>query len=203
VSRIGLLLAGGLVLPGLTACGSGNPVTPSTAGVISSPSAGATASAGVTPAAISTVVPLVERCHTPELKADLNYQSIIGSGVVASMLMLTNKSSRTCTVYGWAGLGLQDAAGQSIPATTVRKAYPGAATKIALKPGRTAFFGMKWTAGPQCTLAGGMVLTPPNETTQLTVNMQGFGSSERLRVCGRQITIGSLQPSNQGVNFSS
>jgi hypothetical protein len=200
VSRIGLLLAGGLVLPGLTACGSGNTPTPSTAGVTSSPPAGAAASAGVTE---DTVVPLVERCRTPELKADLEYQSIIGSGVVASMLMLTNKSSRTCTVYGWAGLGLQDAAGQSIPATTVRKAYPGAATKIVLKPGRTAFFGMKWTAGPQCTLAGGMVLTPPNETTQLTVNMQGFGSTERLRVCGRQITIGSLQPSSQGVNFSS
>ena len=55
-----------------------------------------------------------------------------------------------------------------------------------------------------CKVLAGVVVTPPDETTQLTANVLGLDGKmlPQLLVSSAGFTEGSLQPSNEGVVFS-
>ncbi|MFI9269122.1 DUF4232 domain-containing protein [Kitasatospora sp. NPDC052896] len=155
-----------------------------------------------TPAAGSTAVAASNRCHTGDLKADVQLQSA-GS----AMVMLTNTSARTCTVDGYLGYGGLLADNSQVNLPTNRVAYPGAPSLITLKPNTTAFSGLKWSgcdkSDATCHVLAGAVVTPPNETTQLTANVLGTDGQPvtQFDVSSAGLTVGSLQPSNEGVVF--
>lgn len=182
--------------PSTTASGStaGNASNASNA-----PSAGSGGSTGGTGGSGSSAS---TRCRTDELKADVQLQKE-GS----AMVVLTNKGSRTCTVYGYLGYGGLLADNSAVNLATKREAYPGAPVRSTLKPGTSAFSGLKWAscdkADASCRVLAGVRVTPPDETTQLTATVIGLDGNpvQQLPVSAAGFTVGSLQPSNEGVVF--
>ncbi|MCC9311773.1 DUF4232 domain-containing protein [Kitasatospora sp. RB6PN24] len=144
------------------------------------------------------------RCHTDELRADVQLQPDFPGN---AMVMLVNKGTRTCTVDGYLGYGGLAADNSRVDLTTNRVAYPGAPIQVALEPGATAFSGLKWSscdkADAGCEVLAGLVVTPPDETTRLTADVLGVDGQAvpQLTVSAAGLTVGSLQPSNQGVVF--
>ncbi|MFD9125474.1 DUF4232 domain-containing protein, partial [Kitasatospora sp. NPDC059571] len=142
-----------------------------------------------------------DRCRTTELKADVQLQGTPGS----AMVMLTNRGDRTCTVKGYLGYGGLLADNSRSDVATTRVPQPGAPVTVTLKPGTTAFSGLKWTlcdkADASCQVLAGVVVTPPDETTQLTATVYGTDAKTvlQLPVAKAGFTVGTLQPSSQGV----
>ncbi|MCX4748669.1 DUF4232 domain-containing protein [Kitasatospora sp. NBC_01287] len=169
--------------------------------------AGAASSRSVAPAAGGSAEPVSStRCHTGELKADVQLQPDFPG---TAMVMLTNKGTRTCTVYGYLGYGGLLADNSPVTLGTSRVAHPGPPVEATLKPGTTAFSGLKWASCDKgdvsCHVLAGVTITPPDETTQLTANVLDANGKplEQLTVSAAGFTVGSLQPSNQGVIFAS
>ncbi|WP_051813690.1 DUF4232 domain-containing protein [Kitasatospora sp. MBT63] len=160
------------------------------------PTRGATAAA--TPAA-------ADRCHTGEVKADIQLQ---GDRPGSAMLMLVNKSTRTCTVFGYPGVGGLLADNSKVALTANRVAHPGAPVAVTLKPGTTAFAGLDWApcskSDVDCKVLAGLELTPPDETTQVIAAVLGTDGKpvNALTVSKAGVRVGSLQPASQGVVFT-
>ncbi|WP_157537954.1 DUF4232 domain-containing protein [Kitasatospora azatica] len=181
--------------------GAARPTSATTAGGGSQPTATATSSvSGASASAVSA------RCHTNELRADIQLQP---DHPGSAMVLLTNKGSRTCTVHGYLGYGGLLADNSPVVVATNRVAHPGAPVEVSLKPGTTAFSGLKWAscdkADPKCQVLAGVSVTPPDETTQLTATVLGIDGKplqQPLPVSPAGFTVGSLQPSNQGVVFA-
>ncbi|MER8182310.1 DUF4232 domain-containing protein [Kitasatospora sp. NPDC094015] len=147
-----------------------------------------------------------DRCHTADLKADIQLQ---GDRPGNAMLMLVNRGTRTCTVYGYPGLGGLLADNSRVELPTNRVPNPGQPSSISLKPGTTAFAGLAWApcskSDVDCKVLAGLELTPPDETTQLIATVLGTDAKpvNALTVSKAGIRVGSLQPASQGVLFSS
>jgi Protein of unknown function (DUF4232) len=159
-----------LIVPG---CGGGTsghaatPVQPS-----SSPSPGATPSAAPSESGGGAS----DRCHTPALSAALVMPDA-GAGQRYVMIKLTNSSTTTCTIFGYGGMQLADAARAPLP-TRLTRVSPPAPHRVTLAPGASAVSQLHWTAvsgtgepvtgacEPPPSLAQ---VTPPDETTPLTV----------------------------------
>ncbi|MFJ1708053.1 DUF4232 domain-containing protein [Kitasatospora sp. NPDC088346] len=143
-----------------------------------------------------------DRCHTADLRADIQIQP---DHPGSAMLMLVNKGTRTCTVYGYAGLGGLLADNSPVVVGTTRVPQPGPPTRTTLKPGTTAFAGLAWAScsksDPDCKVLAGLTLTPPDETTQVIASVLGTDGKpvNALAVSAAGIRVGSLQPSHQGV----
>jgi Protein of unknown function (DUF4232) len=121
------------------------------------------------------------RCHTSDLSGRLG--SIQGAaGSRFGPLVLKNRSSHTCTLFGFVGGQLYDAAGRPIPTRIVRDhSHPEHAVTVA--PGHSAFADLHWSAIPsggahRCPQPHTFAVTPPDERTQLRVRWTAG------RVCG-------------------
>jgi hypothetical protein len=200
---IAIALTSLAVALGAAGCGAGTPqagpaqTAPVTTSVVRPSTASPARSTAVTPRDTGS-----GRCHVADLKADIQVQ---GDG--SAMAILTNKSSRTCTVTGYLNYRGLLADNSTVAVTTKHVANPGAPVPITLKPGISAFSGVKWTscdkADANCTVLAGMRVTPPEETTQLTATVIGTDGKPlpQLTVSSAGFTAGSLQPSSQGVVF--
>ncbi|WP_329580671.1 DUF4232 domain-containing protein [Kitasatospora sp. NBC_01250] len=183
--------------------------TPVPAGA-SSTGAGARTSAkpGIPAGTAKPTADASSRCHTGDLTVDVQLQpsSILPD---SAMVLVTNKSSRTCTVYGYLGYGGLRADNSPMVVKTNRVAYPGAPMATTLKPGDSAFAGLKWSscdkADPNCNVLAGLTVTPPDETTQVTANVLSVDGKpvDQLLVSAAGFTVGSLQPTHEGVDFTS
>jgi hypothetical protein len=180
------------------------------AGASAKPTTPGGSGSSVTPAApASHGGKAADRCHTADLKADIQMQPL--PDAPTAMVMLTNKSSRTCTVYGYLGYGGRLSDGNSTVVTgSSRVAHPGQPVEVSLKPGVSAFSGLKWStcdkAEPTCKVLDAITITPPDETTQLTADLIGIDGKpvhQVLTVSAAGFTVGSLQPISQGVVFTS
>ncbi|WP_181442405.1 DUF4232 domain-containing protein [Streptomyces tateyamensis] len=193
---------------GAVACNDEAPAAPAPSSTAGRPSAaGATGSARPTGSAEPTASAQAGgRCHTGELTVDIQIQPDL---VDSAMVLLTNKGSRTCTVQGYLGYDGLEASDRPLKLATNRVAHPGAPVAVTLKPGTTAFSGLKWAscdkASPTCPSVATIVVTPPDETTRLTARVLGTDgkplTEQMLAVSPAGFTVGSLQPSNQGVVF--
>jgi len=128
------------------------------------------------------------RCHTSGLSANLHYLSP-GAGQRYAALVLTNSSGSTCRIYGYPGLQLLDGAHHALPTTVVRDpASP--AHLLTVDPGRSVFAMLHWSVipgtgesqtGPCEPTATFLWVTPPDETTQLTLSWAGGYACEHGR----------------------
>lgn len=140
LSRLTLAAATTVALGlGAVACtgGDADPApSKTTAGAASGGGTGG--AAGASPARSSTApVPAAtggdqaaSRWHTSELKADVQIQP---DRPGSAMVMLLNKGTRTCTVFGYPGFGGLLADNSRIDVTTARVAQPGPPTPITLR----------------------------------------------------------------------
>jgi hypothetical protein len=123
-----------------------------------------------------------DRCHTADLAAGLhNLDSAAGSRYAA--VVLTNRTSSTCHVYGYGGVQLLDAARHPLPTHQVRdRSTPP--DLVVLRPGRSVSSLLHWSPVPdgtesttrQCQPTPAYLLvTPPDETQPITL---AWSSSE-------------------------
>ncbi|MGC0313666.1 DUF4232 domain-containing protein [Kitasatospora acidiphila] len=147
-------------------------------------------------------VPAASRCRTDELKAYIQLEPPIGK-LSSGLLKLSNVGKRSCEVTGYAGLGglLADNSQLSLNTTRVPLPFPPTAdNSTIIKPGDNAFAGLKWSpcdkADTTCHVLAGLVVTPPDQTTQLTADVTGLDNKpvEQLTVSATGITVGTLQP---------
>ncbi|QMU77886.1 DUF4232 domain-containing protein [Streptacidiphilus sp. PB12-B1b] len=118
----------------------------------------------------------VPRCHTSGLTASLHADpNQAGVGNFGENLALTNTSHQTCTVYGYPGLGLQNAKHGVLSikvnwGSTYFAADPGRHT-VTLKPGQSAWADLAWNApyGVKSVTPSYLEVTPPDETTFRTI----------------------------------
>ncbi|NJC70224.1 DUF4232 domain-containing protein [Planosporangium thailandense] len=132
--------------------------------------------AGTSTAADGGSTAALPRCHTADLDAHLEPSA--GGGAAGSIyvdLGLTNHAAHPCAVYGYPGMTLVDSAHKWLP-TTLRR-DPGEPTRVTLQPGQTAWAVVHYThipaddeGSPCAPAAAGLAVTPPDETTQLTVD---------------------------------
>jgi len=111
-------------------------------------------------------------CQASGLKISLDGQNGVSSQIV-EWVQLTNVTSTSCTMDGFAGVNLVgSASGQSNytwPLTRDSEGY----SEITVKPGESAYFGIKylpWASGDGAEInVANIVLTPPNTTTSITL----------------------------------
>jgi len=86
-------------------------------------------------------------------------------------IALTNRSTRSCRLYGYGGVQLLDAAGHWLPTEQLRKSSP-APRLIMLAPGSSAYSGLYWAFTPEaapCVQSTFLLVTPPDETEPIRV----------------------------------
>jgi hypothetical protein len=109
------------------------------------------------------------RCHTADLSGRFGFiQGAAGSRF--GPVILTNRSRRTCTIYGYLGAQLVGSGGRRLRTIVVRD-HSRTPRTVRLRPGHSAAATIRWSAIPassaRCPLPQAMRVTPPDETTQL------------------------------------
>ncbi|MEV2212187.1 DUF4232 domain-containing protein [Streptomyces sp. NPDC050997] len=207
-------LAGAVAVLGLlTACGSGDDTagaertvsggattataTPSDTGPTDTGPSARTATPGTdsgdstAPAATGTAdTPATARarCHTSELRASVGRENP-GAGQENFPIVLTNASSRTCTVRGYPGAAFLDASGKQLGPDPKRSS--GTPETVTLTPGKSAWAGLSFAnpevSGARAATPATLVVTPPDERDPLKVTwragevpVSGNESSVRL-----------------------
>lgn len=157
------------------------PATPTT--VPTAPTAGGTENA---PPDAGT------KCTATDLKGTVAPQDS-GAGNRYAEIVVTNKTDRTCTLYGYGGLEFIDGNGKPTPTDLTRQPDPGP-TLVRLPPGGSAAKKLHWGAvpsgdepvtGPCEPASAGARIIPPDDTQTFIVTY-AFGS-----VCARGRVDGS------------
>ena len=122
----------------------------------------------------------VLRCHTPGLHVYL-LPSGAAAGSYAFDIAFQNRSGHACFVYGYPGLGLQDAHHRAMPSrvtwgSSIARHDPGR-RRVVLKPGRAAFASLSASDVPfgneRCRPSGWLEVTPPDERSFRLVRFAG------------------------------
>ncbi|AWW36254.1 lipoprotein [Streptomyces sp. AS58] len=205
-----LLLAGGLVaLSLLTGCGgadgttSGRPQPGTAAPPAQAPrqpgagtSAADPAASGPPSDASASTSPEAApgtRCHTWELRASVGRNNP-GAGQRNFPVVLTNASSRVCTLYGHPGAAFLDAAGEQLGPDPRR--VPDSPVTVRLAPGESAWAGLSYASpeisGARTAAPAALLVTPPDERDPLTVRWTG----EEVPVSGgeSEVSVTVFQP---------
>ncbi|WP_320773662.1 DUF4232 domain-containing protein [Streptomyces sp. CRN 30] len=110
------------------------------------------------------------RCRTGELKASVGRVDP-GAGQRNFPVVLTNTSSRTCTLYGFPGAAFVDASGKQLGPDPAREA--ASPETVTLKPGGSAWAGMSFAnpeiSGARTADPASILVTPPDERDSLKV----------------------------------
>ncbi|KUN38475.1 hypothetical protein AQJ30_12965 [Streptomyces longwoodensis] len=189
-----LLVVSALAVLGLVSgCGSGSGAAPAPGGSGTSAAPGTSASApGPSPSApapgstttatasvpergASAAVPSGTRCHTSELRASVG-RNDPGAGQENFPVVLTNASTRTCTVYGHPGAAFLDASGRQLGADPERSTATRP-VRVTLAPGRSAWAGLSFSnpevSGARAATPVTLLVTPPDEHDPLRVRWTG------------------------------
>jgi hypothetical protein len=181
--RIRILVAAA-ALAGVAGCGGGGGTTtgsalpatgaaspaPSTATSDPTQSTAAPPTRGE-PSSSGVASPAASRCHTSELSASFT-PGDAGAGQRYATLTLTNRSGRTCTIFGYGGLQPLDAAKRQLPITLTRDTGRPARL-IRLAPGTGVGRTIHWGAVPSgtqpCPTPAYASIIPPDETDPLVI----------------------------------
>ncbi|MFF4035633.1 DUF4232 domain-containing protein [Streptomyces sviceus] len=128
------------------------------------------------------------RCHTSELSASVG-RNDPGAGQENFPVVLTNESSRTCTLRGYPGTAFVDASGKQLGPDPERSATDLETVKLA--PGQSAWAGLSFAnpevSGASTATPAALLVTPPDEEDPLKVTwkagkvpVSGNESSVRL-----------------------
>ena len=184
------------------ACATDRPVstTPVTSVTASQPSAPASGKAGGTGSGTTTVA----ACRTRDVSAVITAQPERTDGTTRmAMVTLTNTTKHACAVDGWVSISLVNAADEVVPVKTTRVDQPGAPVRTTLRPGTTAFAGLKWTAcdkgDASCGAGNTLRFNLEASTDGDVAELEGFPNPAASDITMTKLQLGSLQPSRQGV----
>ncbi|MET7689367.1 DUF4232 domain-containing protein [Streptomyces sp. NPDC005483] len=190
VVRRASVLASSVALLGLLAgCGSGDgtPSAPRTESGTAAPATGTSTASNSAPSGVPTdavsnsLTPSAPpspaagtRCHTSELSASVG-RNDPGAGQENFPVVLTNTSSRTCTLYGYPGTAFVDASGKQLGPDPERSSTGPETVKLA--PGQSAWAGLSFAnpevSGAATATPAALVVTPPDEEDPLKVTWKG------------------------------
>ncbi|WP_405934107.1 DUF4232 domain-containing protein [Streptomyces longwoodensis] len=123
----------------------------------------------------SAAAPAGARCHTSELRASVG-RNDPGAGQENFPVVLTNASTRTCTVYGHPGAAFLDASGRQLGADPERSTATRP-VRVTLAPGRSAWAGLSFSnpevSGARAATPVTLLVTPPDEHDPLRVRWTG------------------------------
>jgi hypothetical protein len=188
-----------LALVGGAACSSSSKTTATIATTVPAGTAATTVagptSAPATTGGTTTTVPTTPRCTTADLSISLGQQGA-AAGNRYLPVVFTNTSGKTCTVYGYPGVSLLDAAGKQIGTPATREA--GSTPKlVTLEPGQsasaavhTASSGVAPNCGPTSTKIRVYV---PDERTPVALTVA-------LADCGGVFTVRPVVPGKTGTS---
>lgn len=143
--------------------------------------------AALVPAALASPAALPP-CHTGDLAAHLG-RIDAGAGQRYETLRLTNVSHHTCHTYGYVGMQFLGPHGRLLP-TDVRRDHSNQPHRVVLTPGAHASTTLHWSVIPSSLDPGGrcgpaprrVEITPPDQTTHLTIHWAGGQVCERGQV---------------------
>jgi hypothetical protein len=144
----------------------------------------------------STAKPSPGRCHTNELSVTTGPVGA-AAGTIDAAFVLTNTTKATCSLFGYSGFSLLDAQGHAIIGDVIRggTAYAIKPQHISLAPGRAASFSVRYSDVPTgngtCQTSATALITPPDETTQLTIR-------DQAPVCGSPFTVSPVVAGSNG-----
>jgi len=154
--------------PASTSSGGGSTSGGGTGGSTSGGTGGGTGGAS-SPADASS------RCHTSELRATVGRNNP-GAGQENFPVVLTNASSRTCTVRGFPGAAFVDASGRQL-GPDPRRESGSTPTTVTLAPGKSAWSGLTFSnpevSGAHPATPAALLVTPPDERDSLKVTWNG------------------------------
>jgi len=195
VRRAGALARGALGCVSLAAagavfaaCGGGSTPTPST--VPSRPERTTRTTASST----LPVSPAASRCRSSALAVSVGAAGV-AAGSVGQVVTFTNRSAKACSLYGFPGLQLLDAAGHPLPTDVVRGqsvTVPSVPLRtVLLAPGGAASFALGYAdqtgyGALRCPTSAEVDLTPPGAERPIAVpwRLSAYGgTTEHLR-CG-------------------
>ncbi|MEU1055769.1 DUF4232 domain-containing protein [Streptomyces sp. NPDC005876] len=129
-----------------------------------------TAAPGDTAGSASASARAGGRCHTSALRASVGRMDP-GAGQRNFPVVLTNTSSRTCTLYGYPGLAFTDAAGRQLGPDPKRTA--ASPETVRLTPGASAWAALSFASpeisGARTADPATLLVTPPDERDSLKV----------------------------------
>ncbi|GAA4853717.1 DUF4232 domain-containing protein [Saccharopolyspora rosea] len=143
-------------------------------------------------------------CNGGEFKVDFNVQPQQPGGFLVAV---TNKSDQPCTVNGWMKVKGTDMKGDSVDLPVHDVPVPGAPTDVTIKPGETAFAGMKVETGskadPNTKVVSGLEAQLPGipgEPNSTIVPDDGKTWQEQPdpTIPVKSVELGTLQPTPQG-----
>jgi hypothetical protein len=139
--------------------------------------AAALAGTAGTAVAATTASSTVPRCTTGNLSASLHGRETAKGGWVGYILTLTNEGADSCSVYGYPGLGLENAQHHTVSShvawgNTVFDATQGRKL-IVLSPGETASASFAYRTGTSkdSVNASYLEITPPNDVAHAVVKL--------------------------------
>jgi hypothetical protein len=198
--RVSKIIIAGAVLVGLTACGSGTsasgPATTSQPTTASSPATTTPNQVADTPVTSGTTAP----ASAGQFTVDLTVQQ---SGL--GLLAITNSGRTAASLTGWPTLTFRNAANEIVAVPVQKVNIPGAPTAVALKPGQTAFAGVKWTNGDKASastfVATTLDVTPPGAKTGVAASVIGMDGKKQgyYEFDITSVQVGTVQPSTEGV----
>ncbi|CAL9661227.1 hypothetical protein SUDANB176_07009 [Streptomyces sp. enrichment culture] len=134
------------------------------------PSRAAVSPGDAVPAATGRADGSGTRCRTSELRAAVGRVDP-GAGQRNLPVVLTNASSRTCTLHGYPGVAFVDASGAQLGPDPERS--PGDAATVTLAPGESAWAGLRYASpgvsGARAATPAALLVTPPDEREPLKV----------------------------------
>ncbi|MEV6632726.1 DUF4232 domain-containing protein [Actinoplanes sp. NPDC051470] len=142
-------------------------------------------------------------CANDGLQVTVTLQPDRGDRAARGLVAVTNTGKRACSVEGRVMIWLTNVAGEvvKVPATQVNE--PGAGTAISLRPGRSAFQGIKWApcdkGNESCPTGNGLGFSVNGSTGGPGAELSGFPRPESSGITMKSLRIGTLQPVTQGV----
>ncbi|PRY19269.1 DUF4232 domain-containing protein [Pseudosporangium ferrugineum] len=145
----------------------------------------------------------VPGCRTDDIRATITAQGDLRSKGQMGLVAITNVSSRACQVEGHAYVSLSNAANEVVEVPKKAVDEPGKASAIVLKPGTSAFEGIKWDPCSKddvnCPTGNSLRVNLEASTDGRFATLEGFPRPEKHDITMRSLKIGTLQPSTQGV----
>ncbi|WP_030438257.1 DUF4232 domain-containing protein [Actinoplanes subtropicus] len=142
-------------------------------------------------------------CTTSDLKVTITAQPNRADAYRRALLTMTNISSKTCVLDGWATVTPINPAGEPIKVDAGDVRQPGEPTAATLKHGTSAFSGMRWTtcdkAASDCSAANALRVQLFGDAQTVTAHLEGFGDPAKVGITMKRVEFGSVQPSPQGV----
>lgn len=150
------------------------------------------------PASPPTPTPPPSEQRVEPVKAELTMQGKPGLGLLA----LTNSGADVLTLQGWPKLRFTNPAGQPAAIPVEQKLVPGEGPSITLRPGQTAFAGVRFDTDDANSFAINTMDVELSKAGTAQVSFIGTDGQPMNDTTGLKVSeaeVGTWQPVSQGV----